>query len=109
MKPYGETVERLTATLAEVHERNKRRIQDKGIYINWSLICSIIGVGILLLSVVISCQKGGENMIGDDDKKKPEEPEKPDEDLIETFRKGEKDDIEKKGSGNIIKHKGKGK
>ena len=55
MKPYGETVERLTATLAEVHERNKRRIQDKGIYINWSLICSIIGVGILLLSVVISC------------------------------------------------------
>ena len=48
-------------------------------------------------------------MIGDDDKKEPEEPKKPDEDLIETFRKGEKDDIEKKGSGNIIKHKGKGK
>ena len=26
MKPYDETIERLTATLAEVYERNKRRI-----------------------------------------------------------------------------------
>ncbi len=48
-------------------------------------------------------------MIGDDDKKKPEEPKEPDEDLIETFRKGEKGDIEKKSSGNSIKHDSKGK
>ena len=54
-EPYSETIENLTSTLAEVYERNKRRIQDKGIYINWSLIYSIIGIGILLLSVVISC------------------------------------------------------
>lgn len=51
-KSYKETVEDITATLADAYEKNKGKMSRKDSCVNWGFICSIIGIFFIFLSLI---------------------------------------------------------